>query len=158
VGRGSTAIRRPDGALDLRALETVIAQQINAERSAQGLPPLRISDELSEIARRYSRDMVERRFFAHEDPDGRRVPGRVESAGILNWAEVAENIARNHGFDDPAEVAVREWMKSRDHRTNILDGRYRETGIGVWVAPDNTVYFTQIFLTRKEQGSEGSRQ
>jgi uncharacterized protein YkwD len=147
---GPREVVRPPGALDRGALERVIAEQINAERHAQGLTPLAISPELSEVARRYSRDMIERSFFAHRDPDGRQVPARVELAGIRDWAEVGENIARNQGFDDPAEAAVRDWMKSHVHRANILAARYNETGIGVWIAPDKTIYFTQIFLTRKE--------
>ena len=52
---------------------------------------------------------------------------------------------------DPAGVVVREWMKSQGHRDNILDTRFVETGIGVFVGPDRTVYFTQIFLRRTQQ-------
>ena len=141
---------RPPAPLDQRAIERIVAEQINAERHAEGLAPLKVSPELSEVARRYSQDMVERAFFAHQDPDGGKVPTRVERAGISDWAEVGENIARNQGFDDPAGAAVRDWMKSRNHRANILAARYHETGIGVWIAPDKTIYVTQIFLKRKE--------
>ncbi len=131
----------------LDRLERTALDGVNAERAAAGLPPLECTVELCRLARLYSRDMVERHYFAHSDPEGRMVDARADGAGI-HWRSVGENIARNRGFKDPAEVAVREWMKSEGHRENILDARYRETGIGVWVAPDKTVYFTQIFLTR----------
>ena len=131
----------------LDALEQAALDGVNAERREAGLTPLVCTPELCRLARTYSRDMVERHFFAHADPEGRTVNARADGAGIP-WRSVGENIARNRGFRDPAEVAVREWMKSEGHRENILDAGYLETGIGVWVAPDHTVYFTQIFLTR----------
>ena len=147
MGRGE-AFR---GEAQIADVERVIADLINAERSAKGLPSLAVSPELARLARQYSRDMAERRYFAHIDPEGKRVGARVdESCGIV-WTTVGENIARNRGFDDPAGVAVREWMRSEGHRENILSGKFRETGIGVWVGPDNTVYFTQIFLTRRPE-------
>jgi uncharacterized protein YkwD len=134
----------------LTDLERVALEGVNAERLAAGLPPLEISPELMRIARAYSRDMAERRFFSHSDPDGRRIEDRTTVAGI-GWRNVGENIARNRGFKDPASVVVREWMKSQGHRDNILDARYAETGIGVFVGPDRTVYFTQIFLRRNQR-------
>lgn len=140
---------RPAGALDVAALEQAVAAEINAERAKQGLAPLALSPELSRLARFYSKEMVEEKFFDHRDPAGTYVRNRVESVGVTNWTNVGENLARNQGFGDPATVAVTEWMKSQGHRQNILNDKYRETGIGVWVAPDKTVYFTQIFLTRR---------
>ena len=133
----------------LQSLERTALEGINAERAAAGLPPLVPSTELARLARAYSRDMAERRFFSHSDPDGLGVVDRTTKAGI-SWKNVGENIARNRGFKDPAAVAVREWMKSDGHRGIILDSRYDETGIGVWVGPDRTVYFTQIFLKRSK--------
>ena len=141
---------RASGDESLTDLERVALAGVNAERQAAGLPPLEISPDLMRIARAYSRDMAERRFFNHQDPDGRRIEQRTAEAGIP-WRNVGENIARNRGFKDPAGVVVREWMKSQGQRDNILDGRFVETGIGVWVGPDRTVYFTQIFLRRPQQ-------
>jgi uncharacterized protein YkwD len=134
---------------DPATLERVVLEAINAERRSSGLPPLVASPELTELARGYSRDMARRNFFGHRDPDGRAISERVEGIGV-RWARVGENIARNRGYGDPAAMAVQEWMKSKGHRENILGDRYRETGVGIWVAPDHTVYFTQIFLTRNQ--------
>ena len=131
----------------LNAIEQEALDEVNAERQAAGLTPLVCTPELCRLARSDSRDMVERHFFDHQDPDGRRVNERADQAGI-QWRSVGENIARNRGFKDPAAVAVREWMKSAGHRENILDARYLETGIGAWIAPDKTVYFTQVFMVR----------
>ena len=131
----------------LTQIEQSALDEVNAERSSAGLSPLVCTPELCHIARSFSRDMVERHFFNHQDPDGRRINERADQAGV-HWRSVGENIARNRGFKDPASVAVREWMKSEGHRQNILDARYLETGIGAWVGPDKTVYFTQVFVLR----------
>jgi uncharacterized protein YkwD len=132
----------------LSAVEQAAVDGVNRERQEAGLPPLVVSPDLCQVARAYSRKMAEGHFFDHADPAGHMVNDRTNEAGITTWQAVAENIARNRGFQDPASVAVREWMKSEGHRENILDDRFQETGLGVWVAPDKTVYFTQIFLTR----------
>jgi uncharacterized protein YkwD len=157
VVEASKAGRLPLKGIDLGSLEYVIVAKINDERGSQGLPPLSVSPELARLARQYSRDMAERRYFAHVDPEGKRVGARVEESCGIVWSDVGENIARNRGFADPAEVAVREWMKSRGHRENILSAKYRETGVGVWTAPDGTVYCTQIFLTRKPEPRASGR-
>ena len=130
-------------------IERTTLEAINNERRAMGLPPLELSPELCRLARAFSRDMVERRFFDHVDPDGQHVHERTDRAGIKRWLSVGENIARNRGFKDPVATAVRDWMKSDGHRDNILDETYTETGVGVWIAPDRTVYITQIFLRPK---------
>ena len=137
------------GDAKLDAIEQSALDGVNAERRAAGLPALVCTPELCRLARSFSRDMVERHYFGHQDPEGRRVDSRADAAGI-HWRSVGENIARNRGFKDPATVAVREWMKSAGHRENILDARYLETGIGVWVSPDRTIYFTQVFILRSQ--------
>jgi len=131
----------------LRDLEDEALEEVNDERRDAGIPLLRMSPDLSRLAREYSREMVERGFFDHQDPDGLRVDTRASRAGIT-WQFIGENIARNRGFRNPAYTAVKEWMKSAGHRENILNDRYAETGIGAWIAPDRTVYFTQIFVQR----------
>jgi uncharacterized protein YkwD len=135
---------------NLGDLERLVVEGINAERKASGLDPLEDRSDLNEAAREYSRRMAEARFFGHVDLEGRTVSDRVESAGVVDWKNVGENIARNRGFGDPAQAAVREWMKSEPHRLNILNDRFRETGVGIWIGPDRTFYFTQIFVRRKK--------
>lgn len=131
----------------LRDMEDEALEEVNDERRDAGVPLLVVASDLNRIARDYSREMVERGFFAHQDPDGLRIDARASHAGIA-WQFIGENIARNRGFRNPANTAVKEWMKSAGHRENILNERFTETGIGAWVAPDKTVYFTQIFVLR----------
>jgi uncharacterized protein YkwD len=68
----------------------------------------------------------------------------VRGAG-LGFREVAENIASNRNVDDPVRTAVEAWMDSSGHRANILNPRVAETGLGVAVDGDGTLFFTQLF-------------
>src|SRR4051794_1849031 len=54
---------------------------LNAVRSRQGLPPLRLDTRLSRAARRHSRDMVVRRYFAHESITGAHFSRRIAATG-----------------------------------------------------------------------------
>ena len=44
-----------------------------------------------------------------------------------------------------AKKAVEGWMANKRHRENILDTSYDRTGVGVAIAKDGAVYFTQNF-------------
>jgi uncharacterized protein YkwD len=68
--------------------------------------------------------------------------------GIPRFRVIAENIAYNQGFKDPGAFAVERWMISTGHRANILYSGFQTAAVGVFVAPDGTVYLTQAFIAR----------
>jgi uncharacterized protein YkwD len=43
--------------------------------------------------------------------------------------------------------AVEQWMGSTGHRNTMLDASYARTGVGVAIAEDGSIYFTQVFLS-----------
>lgn len=130
---------------DLRAVESEIADRVNRIRTDRGLPALLYSPALARVARDHSADMAKRGYFEHVAPDGRAPADRVRAAAI-EYALVAENLAYNHREADPIESAVKDWMASPGHRANILSGEVSRTGVGVVVAADGGIYFTQLFL------------
>ncbi len=107
---------------------------INAERAARGLASLRADGDLRRAAHLHAADMVRRRYFAHVSPEGRSVAQRVKRTGYLRgarrWA-VGEDIGWGTGTSASAQGIVTAWMKSPPHRAVILNGRYRELGLGV---------------------------
>jgi uncharacterized protein YkwD len=104
---------------------------VNAERTSRGLRPLRTTATLQTAAQRFSSDMVARRFFDHVSPDGTTVMTRARRAGYRNMSTVGENIGWGTGeYSTPAAV-VQGWMNSPPHRAVILNGRFREAGVGV---------------------------
>lgn len=122
---------------------------VNDIRADNSLATLIMDPDARLVARAHSRDMIERDFFSHTNPDGFGPGDRLDNAGIP-WEYSGENIAWNQGFDDPPATAVEGWMDSPGHRANILDQNgdlaWTHTGMGVAISPDNAVYFTQVFI------------
>jgi uncharacterized protein YkwD len=125
-----------------------IVAGINAERRKRNLKPLREESKLTRAARGHSEAMVRNDFFNHTDKQGRGPAERVSALGY-RWRAVAENIAMNAGYGDPAKQAVEGWLKSPGHRANLLSPEFTETGVGVAFRPGGPGggrwYFTQVF-------------
>lgn len=122
---------------------------INQKRAELGVSALIWSDDLAKIARLHSENMAKYNFFSHTGQDGLMVDDRADLLGIRKWTAIGENIAYNRGYQKPVEIAVEKWMQSEGHRANLLNNRWKESGIGIAVRADGAYYFTQVFLTRK---------
>jgi uncharacterized protein YkwD len=125
-------------------MEAQVRQRINAIRQKQGLSQLRNNEKLAQVARNYSQQMAEKKFFSHTSPEGSTMVQRVQSAKIF-YLMVGENLFMCTNVPQPVPSAVQGWMDSPGHRANILRPEYRETGIGVW-RKGNSYYVTQLFL------------
>jgi uncharacterized protein YkwD len=132
-----------------KLLEQDVLELINKERQQSNLEPLVWSAKAAEVARMHSRDMGWNKYFSHKSLDGRMVTDRADGSGLADWSMIGENIAMVGGFADPVDHVVNGWMHSDGHRKNILDPRWKETGIGIFITSEGTYYFTQVFLTRK---------
>lgn len=130
-------------------LERRAFELINQQRALIGLEQLIWSDDAAKIARLHSENMASNDFFSHTDLDGLMVNDRADSLGINKWRAIGENIAYNQGFENPVEFAVERWMQSPKHRDNLLNSRWKESGIGIAVTENGTYYFTEVFLLRK---------
>ena len=131
------------------ALEKLVFQLVNRQRAANGLPEVIWSDEVAKVARVHSQNMAKYKFFEHRGLDGLMVTDRAYSLGVKNWWAIGENLALNRGFANPTETTVESWMKSIAHRKNILAERWKESGVGIARAADDSLYFTQVFLVKK---------
>jgi len=56
---------------------------------------------------------------------------------------VGENVAA--GFPSGRSVVIDGWMKSEDHRANILERRYRRMAIVARKGDDGRWYVSQVF-------------
>lgn len=107
---------------------------INVERRKHGRAPLRANAGLALAGQRHARDMVKRRYFAHDSKSGANFAARIKRAGYLRGAGRAilgENLAWGNGSKATPRQIVRSWMHSPGHRANVLKPGYREVGIGV---------------------------
>jgi uncharacterized protein YkwD len=107
---------------------------LNALRSGQGVPPLRLDTRLSRAARRHSRDMVVRRYFAHESITGARFSRRIAATGWMRgrgrWS-VGETLAWGLGESATPDSIIAAWLRSPSHRRVALSPLYRRVGIGI---------------------------
>ncbi|MGA2164611.1 MAG: CAP domain-containing protein [Solirubrobacteraceae bacterium] len=112
---------------------------INQEREHHGEGALTPNAKLTRAAQAHSRDMANEDYFSHTAPNGETPLQRVRASGYLPNSQdgyvVGENIAWGTMWLATPQSIVSAWMASPGHRANILDGAYRETGIGVEPRP-----------------------
>ena len=99
---------------------------VNAKRLAAGCPKLKWDDRIAAVAQEHSRDMVSRNFFSHTNPDGMDPFERLKESN-LPYSAAAEDLAL--GPRTGKEV-YDSWLKSPEHRRNMLDCRYTRHGVG----------------------------
>jgi uncharacterized protein YkwD len=147
VVRPVAAVRATSAPVAASSLERRAFDLINAERVKHGLAPLAWDGELCRVARQHSERMGSQNFFNHVAPDGSTLLDRARAGG-LSWKSLGENIAFSQGYDDPAALAVDQWMHSPKHRANILRDLFTHSAIGISRTSDGRVYLTQVFMTR----------
>jgi uncharacterized protein YkwD len=138
-----------DPRIDLEYLALQVLAEANAARMRAGARPLVMDPALRRAARRYSRELAERREIEHLSPTPGRRTFRQRIAAEGARARVAgENLARLSASAEslPAR-AVLAWMKSPGHRRNLLDPMFSRTGIGVMLGRDGLWYVVQVYAT-----------
>lgn len=127
---------------ELAHIEKKVFQLINQYRSAKNLPQLEDSQVITNVARGHSLEMGDHSVLFGHAYFYKRV-NRIEN--LIQVIDASENVAKNQGFDDPALVPFRAWIKSPIHLLNI-EGKYNLTGIGVVKTNNDVYYLTQIFV------------
>lgn len=108
---------------------------INRKRAEKGEAPLKLSGQLERVAEAHSQEMVSANYFDHISPGGVTPADRMRQTGYIPNADVGyvvgENIAWGTLWLATPKAIVEAWIASPAHLANILEGSYRETGIGV---------------------------
>ncbi len=107
---------------------------INAQRTMAGLPPLVENTLLDQAGTAHNNDMIANDYFAHVSPAGKTVLDWITASGFLlaeNGYVIGENIAWGTYTLATPQAIVTAWMNSPDHRANILDPSYTDTGIAI---------------------------
>ncbi len=131
----------PDISVDssVSAYEKKVVELVNEIRKEYGLSELKLNTKLCAVARAKSQDMKDNNYFSHTSPTYGSPFDMMKSFGI-SYRTAGENIAM--GYRTPEEV-VDGWINSEGHRANILNGSFKEIGMG-HVANGN--YWTQMFI------------
>jgi uncharacterized protein YkwD len=124
--------------------ERKIFELTNAERKKKDLPALKLNPLLCKVARAHSANMARQGKVEHE-LDGKTPFDRIKAAGY-EYMDAGENVAKGEEGAMPVKVMMR-WMDSKGHRENILDRDFAEIGIGIAIAKDGQLYYTQVFGT-----------
>src|SRR5215213_317837 len=120
------------------ALEQYLLEHVNAERAQVGAQPLASNSALDQAAEGHSQWMINTDTFSHTGAGGSDPDARMTAAGYgfggLSWAS-GENIAwastrAPEGYQDDVDLLHANLMNSPDHRANLLNGDFKEVGLG----------------------------
>ena len=126
-----------------KELAQEVLHYVNEHREKIGLRALAMNEIISEAAEKHSHDMATGRVpFGHEGFDARMGRLRKKLQPVNAWAE---NVAAG---DETAREVVEMWLQSPGHKKNI-EGNYNLTGIGIVSSRDGQLYFTQIFINKR---------
>lgn len=106
--------------------EQYLFSAANAERAQHGLQPLHWSETLHRAAQRHAGEMAARESISHQYPGELDLAGRGRAAGA-RFTVIAENVAEAGNAPEIHDA----WMRSPDHRANLLDPRVNAVGISV---------------------------
>lgn len=138
-GSGSGSSTTSNTSLTADELETF--NLINQERNKNGLPSLKIDNEVQRVARIKAQDLVDNNYFAHESPTYGTPFNMLKNFGV-SYKSAGENLAGN----STNSGAVNAWMNSPGHRSNILNSSYNYTGLAVVSSPKYGKIYVQMFI------------
>ena len=140
------------GKIFLNANERQSLYLHNERRKAHNLRLFCVHPALQKVARSHSKDMIQRDYFSHTTKGTSRDGcDRVKNAGY-RFRYCGENIAYGSGTKGSPGNIMNAWMNSSSHRRNILNGKFREIGVGTYTGDfkgtGNTTMYTVDFGTR----------
>ena len=130
--------------MKLRIVEKAIVHYTNKERRRHGLSKLHGNNRLIKAARSHADWCAERNRMTHTGRKGTQPLDRASEAGYSSRG-VSENMWQQHGRNNTTygsrfrwssdwqfgKAAVTTWMNSPGHRSNLLNPRWTEIGVGL---------------------------
>lgn len=119
------------------AYEQFMLELVNAERAKTGAQPLAFNSALNTSAEQHTNWMLATGTFSHTGLNGSSAGTRMADAGYrftgtwgwgenIAWASTRTPV----GYQDEVSLLHTNLMNSSGHRANILNGSFREIGIG----------------------------
>lgn len=134
------------GKREARRIAKAVHNSINEKRERSGKAATLGDLGLASAAESHARRMAKAGRVAHN------LRGSSPATRYAKYARVAENCCSVSRRSSPRRIAGRarkQWLRSPQHRKNILDGRHRIDGVGCWVA-GGQVYLCQVFAKRRK--------
>jgi hypothetical protein len=129
AARPATAQAAP---ADPVAMEQDFVNRINAARARNGVAPLSVRADLTDIARRWSARMAADGQLSHNP--------NLRDEAPANWRKLGENVGQGYSVDG----LQRAFENSPAHHRNMVDPAFNTIGVGV-VVVDGTIWVTEDF-------------
>lgn len=123
--------------------EKNIIELNNKERNKNNLAPLKINPLLSQAARNKALSIFKNNEFSH-DIKNKKFSAWIKETGY-KYSLVGENLAIDFSSSQDIFTA---WLESKEHRDNILNQNYQETGIAIiedFIDNKKTTLVVQVF-------------
>lgn len=133
------------------SIRNSIFNLLNAERKSVGRAPLHLNSRLIASAHGHNLRMAAYDLMSHLLPRELSLGGRIMRAGYLPWSIVGENIAFNtdwtlNGAYYLQKTMFNERYPNDGHRQNIINSRYQDVGIDVYMDPlHHKMWITEDF-------------
>jgi uncharacterized protein YkwD len=108
------------------AAEQELFAALNRARRAQALPALKWNEALAVAAHRHAALMAQHGAAEHGFPGEPSLASRVAQAGA-HFVWLSENVIQGSGV----ETIQTEFLRSPNHRANIMDSDMDSVGVGV---------------------------
>jgi uncharacterized protein YkwD len=147
--KGPPPLSAQMSALKERLFVLVEAERHRANADAK---PLILDPELMKAAQLHSDDMATKRSFDTGNPDGNLAVNILltdpKFRGFVGEISAAQYFTPANGLDPDtyARGFLEIWLRSPDHRMNLVDGAFDRTGIGISVNGD-TIYAAEVFAS-----------
>jgi uncharacterized protein YkwD len=126
--KGSSTESNPPAHWEMDGEEQEFLRLINAYRAENRKAALTLNSQLTAASAAHSLDMGLHNYFSHVNKQGKD-PGNRASAAGYRWKVIGENIAAGTAQDTAAD-AFAMWKSSGEHNHNMLDGDFKDIGIG----------------------------
>ncbi|WP_376797551.1 CAP domain-containing protein [Thermogemmatispora sp.] len=152
TGKGSAPYGQPPALTSEEIMLTQkLFQQINQDRAACGLPPFVWNATLSGGARLHSWNMYHC-GFSHTCPDGLPQCTRIANEGFT-FSDCGENIGLAGPYPTPwggvysIQAGMANEPASGWHHIHLFSTTLHQIGIGVYVAPNGWIWFTEDMIS-----------
>lgn len=125
----------------VKASESGFAKKMNAARTANGKGKLSLDPEISKVARKHTKEMINQALLHHTSSDALR-------NRVTRWQLLGENVGVGATVDS-LHVA---FMNSPAHRENILLSSFKHVGVGV-IKDGGRMWVTVIFENTEDPGT-----
>ena len=119
-----------------------VIELVNQRRKEAGVGPVTFNAALATCAQKYSEVQAQQGKIDHTGPDGSNPGQRLRACGY-NWKHYGENLAAGYAN---AEDVVNAWMNSPSHRKVMLNGKYKEIGMGFTRRDDDPGHYYDYFV------------